>query len=374
LIIRPSIINSLSDAYSKKIIIASAQLTIPEFVLSLKYISCIQKYPEVQMKRRDFFNTLVKGTIAAAAMNSLPLFERLAFSEEGGKSPANPVGASLESSGKVRLSSTPPDIIGLRNGSPEAMFESAIKALGGIGRFVPKGSIVLVKPNIGWNKTPAEGANTNPGLVGAIVRACLHQGAKKVFVMDHTCNEWQSCYSNSGIQEAAVAAGATVIPANAESSYREVTIRNGRVLRRVQAHETFLDADVVINVPVLKHHMGARMTCALKNFMGVVWDRRAWHKEGLHDCIADFSLLRKADLTIVDAFTVMTRNGPRGVSPNDLVMKKMLIAGVDAVAIDTAAARILDAPMDEIPYLSMAEGLGIGTVNLEKLKIERITL
>lgn len=319
------------------------------------------------MRRRDFFNSLFKGALAATALANLPMMERLAFSAEES-------GTLTGAASKAVVSSTPPDLVALRNGSPEDMFARAMDLMGGLGRFVPKGSVVLVKPNIGWDKTPAEGANTNPGLVGAIVKACLKQGAKKVYVMDHTCNEWKNCYANSGIEAAALAAGGSVVPANVESAYREVAIKDGKVLKSAQAHEIFLDADVVINVPVLKHHMGARMTCALKNFMGVVWDRRFWHRQGLHDCIADFTLLRKADLTIVDSFTVMTRNGPRGVSANDLVMKKMLLAGVDAVALDTAAAKILDAPMDEVAYLSKAHSLNLGTTDLTKLKIERITL
>ena len=95
-----------------------------------------------------------------------------------------------------------PDLVAVRGGEPLQMFDRAITAMGGIEKFVKPGQKVVVKPNIGWARTPAEAANTNPDLVGHIVKLCLKAGAKEVKVFDNTCNEWQQCYQLSGIEKA----------------------------------------------------------------------------------------------------------------------------------------------------------------------------
>lgn len=237
---------------------------------------------------------------------------------------------------------TPPDLIGVKNGAPSQMFETGIKALGGMSRFIKKGQMVLVKPNIGWNKTPAEGANTQPDLVAKIIQHCYKAGAKKVFVFDHTCNEMEASYKNSGIQKAVEESNGILISGNDEKHYKKnYTIKGAKSLKESRIHETYMEADFIINVPVLKNHRSARMTAAIKNLMGVVWDRRYWHRNDLHQCIADFPLVRSPHLTVIDAYSVMTQNGPRGLSPEDLVIRKNQIISTDQVLADTAAAMTL---------------------------------
>lgn len=317
----------------------------------------------MRISRRNFIRTATLSALALAAwpFGSRPDLAGAAETATGlGGSPAGVNGY--------------PDLVGIRNGTPRAMFEAAMKSLGGMDRFVKKGNIVVVKPNIGWNKTPAEGANTNPELVHSVVSAAIAAGAKKVYVFDNTCNEWKACYANSGIERAASDAGATVVPANADTSYKTVKLKGTKTITEAQVHELWHDADVVINVPVLKHHGSGRMTASLKNLMGVVYDRRFWHRNGLHECIAEFPTFRKPDLNIVDCYTVMMANGPRGINPEDLALKKMLVAGTDLVGVDTAAAKILEVDPAEVPYLGMAQRLGLGTMALDTLKIERVTL
>jgi uncharacterized protein (DUF362 family) len=110
----------------------------------------------------------------------------------------------------------------------------------------------------------------------------------------------------------------------------------------------------------------------MKNLMGIVWDRRFWHRNDLHQCIADFATWRKPDLNIIDAYRVMTRNGPRGVSEADIVIKKSLILSTDMVAADAAAAKIFGSEPSTIPYIKIAHEMGVGNMNLEELNIERI--
>ncbi|PKL44246.1 MAG: tat (twin-arginine translocation) pathway signal sequence [Candidatus Riflebacteria bacterium HGW-Riflebacteria-1] len=268
-----------------------------------------------------------------------------------------------------------PDIVAVMGGTPVEMLDRALTAAGGLSRFVKQGQKVLVKPNIGWDKTPEEGANTNPTLVKHLIQLCFKAGAKEVNVFDNTCNHWQACYSNSQIEAAVKEAGGTMLMAHEESYYTEIDLPHGVALKKAKVHKAWLESDVIINLPILKHHGGARMTAAMKNLMGVIWDRRHYHRTDLHQCIADFTTIdKKPTLNIIDAYSVMMRNGPRGVSTADLATKKMLLLSTDMVAIDTAAARILEAQPDEIAYIAMAAALNTGIADLSKLKIERITI
>lgn len=275
---------------------------------------------------------------------------------------------------RLLASATVPDLVAVRNGEPEAMFDAAIAALGGMGRFVKPGQTVLVKPNIGWSLPPERAANTHPGLVGRIVEQCYRAGARQVLVFDHTCNYWEDCYRLSGIAAAVRSAGGRMLPGNDESFYRRVELPHAAHLRIVKVHGAFLDADVVINVPVLKHHGSARLTIGMKNLMGVVWDRGIWHAKDLHRCIADFAAFRRPDLTVVDAYRVMFRNGPRGVSTADVRLERMQIVSPDIVAADAAAGRVLGLDPGQVPYIVHASRMGLGRMDLERLDIRRITL
>lgn len=267
-----------------------------------------------------------------------------------------------------------PDLVAVRDGSPAQMFEAGVRALGGMGRFVKKGQSVLVKPNIGWSKTPSEGADTNPELVGRVIAAAYSAGAGKVHCFDHAVNREADCYRRSGIERAVRDNGGFMASGEDQSRYRTVPVPGARVLKEVAVHELYLDCDVVINVPILKCHGGGRMTAALKNLMGVVWDRRFWHRSDLQRCIAEFPLVRKPDLNVLDAYLVMVEHGPIGLSTEDLEAKKMQILSPDMVLTDTAGAKVLGLAPDDIPYLDMAAELGIGRMDLDRAAVKRISL
>ena len=289
-------------------------------------------------------------------------------------------GAALTLGGRAGLLAMPPqakpyDLVAVMGGTPEAMFDIGIQSLGGIGSFVSKGQRVVIKPNIGWDVTPERAANTHPGLVKRIIEHCFRAGARDVFVFDNTCDNWTRSYQNSGIEKAARDAGAKVVPGNSESYYQGIEIPGAKVLRSAKIHQQILESDVFINVPVLKHHSSTRMTAAIKNMMGVVWDRRFWNKNNLHQCIADYTLYEKRpQLNIIDCYNVMIKNGPRGVSVDDLVEMKSLIISRDWVAADAAAARMMDLGPAQIDYIPIAHGLGSGNMNLEELNIHRIRM
>jgi len=271
------------------------------------------------------------------------------------------------------------DIVAVMGGEPDAMFKRAIAEMGGMGKFVKKGYKVAVKPNIGWDKTPELAGNTNPKLVAEIIRQCFAAGASEVTVFDHTCDDWVKCYKNSGIEAAAKAAGAKVMPAHEESYYRTITLPKGKSLKEAKVHQAILDSDVWINVPILKHHGGANLSMSMKNHMGIVWDRRIFHSSDLQQCIADICTMQKKPvLNIVDAYRTMKTNGPRGKSAADVVDTKSLFMSQDIVAVDTAAAKffgqIRDMPLDHVGHLANGQTLSLGTMNIDKLNIKRIKM
>jgi len=282
----------------------------------------------------------------------------------------NPLFAAPEADGKG-----PWDLVAVRNGDSVAMYEAGIAALGGITAFVKKGQSVVIKPNIAWDKPPEIPANTNPDLIGALVRDCLKAGASKVTVFDHTCHKWERSYKTSGIAKAVTDAGGVMAPANLKKQYREVEIPKAKTLKKALIHKAMLDCDVFINVPVLKHHGGAKLSLTMKNLMGVVWDRRFFHKNGLDQCIADICFApRKPDLNIIDAYRILRKNGPQGRAPEDGEVAKYQMLGTDMVALDAAAAKLFGMKPSELGYVKIAGEMGAGKADLSKVKIKRITL
>lgn len=306
------------------------------------------------MKRREFFKKSAGAGLAAGAALSLGGYGKL--------------WATNPSSAKY-------DMIAVMGGNPDAMFDLGIQELGGMGMFVKEGQKVLVKPNIGWDVVPELAANTNPLLVKRIIEHCFKAGAREVYVFDHTCDNWVNTYKNSGIAKAAKSAGAKVVPGNSEHYYQTINIPGGVKLKSAKVHELLLSTDVFINVPILKDHNSTRMTCCLKNTMGIVWDRGYWHSNNLHQCIADFALYeKKPALNVIDCYNVMVKHGPQGVSKEDVVQMRSQILTTDWVAGDAAAAKMLGVEAEKIDYLPIAYKMGLGNMKLDSLNIKRIKM
>jgi uncharacterized protein (DUF362 family) len=268
-----------------------------------------------------------------------------------------------------------PDLVAAKGTSLTAMFDQSLLALGGLGQFVQKGKTVLVKPNMAWAVGPEASANTNPALVAHIVKNLLNVGAKKVYVFDNPCDNWKDAYQISGVEKAAKEAGATVAPANSEGYYQKVDILGSTSLIDAQFHELYLEADVIVNVPVLKHHGGARMTASMKNLMGAIWDRRPLHAKGLDETIPELLLSKKPTLHVVEAARVMLTGGPRGHGDSKYLASQMLIVSRDPVATDVACAKILETNGIRAPkYIEIGERLGLGVAELSKLKVQRLVV
>jgi uncharacterized protein (DUF362 family) len=305
------------------------------------------------MKRRDF----LKSGLLAGASVTLPGVYGNIFARTS--------------------STTPPafDLVAIKGGEPDAMFDEAIKQLGGIKNFVKKNQKVLVKPNIGWDTVPERGANTHPKLVGRVIKHCFDAGAKDVYVFDHTCDDWKRSYANSGIEKAVKDAGGTLVTGSSESMYQEVSINAGKSLTKAKVHELVLDSDVFINMPILKSHSSTKLSLCMKNMMGVVWDRGYWHRNDLHQCIADYATYnKKPTLNILDAYYMMKQNGPRGVSTADVALMKSQILSTNMVVADAAAAKMFGLEPSDVGHIKIADSMGLGTMDLSKLNIKRIIL
>jgi len=256
----------------------------------------------------------------------------------------------------------------IKGGEPAAMAREAMKMLGGMEKLVKSGDTVVVKPNIGWNKKPEYAANTNPDLVAEIVKMCYEAGAKTVKVFDRTCNNEFDCYSASGIKKAAAKVKAKV---KYFDSFKvtEVKLEKGLALKSWPVSDEALSADVIINVPVAKHHGMAKLTLALKNLMGVIGGDRGEIHRDYPKKIADIYMMVRPELTIIDCYRILKQHGPQGGNLEDVETKKMLIASTDPVSADAYAAGLFGLEPSGLEYLVTAASAGLGEMDLSKVKI-----
>jgi uncharacterized protein (DUF362 family) len=249
--------------------------------------------------------------------------------------------------------------------------EKAIEALGGMSRFVKKGDVVLIKPNIGWNHGPALAANTNPEIVAALIRLCLAAGAKTVKVGDNTCNPARKTYETSGIAAAAEALGAKVVYLD-KDRFRKTAIRGERV-KDVPLYPEILDCDLVINVPIAKHHVLSKATLCMKNYMGVIENRGLFHQD-LPSCLTDLTRYMKPRLCLLDAVRTMTQHGPSGGRPEFVKLKWTVAAGTDIVALDAFGAELLGHKPRDIATVVKADKAGLGKMDYRKLAMKEIAV
>ena len=261
------------------------------------------------------------------------------------------------------------------NADPREITRRAIAAIGGIERFVKKGTEVIIKPNVCTAYYPFEyAATTNPEVVAALVQLCLEAGAKRVRVMDFPFGGTpQASFDKSGIAAAAKAAGST-IETMSNMKYRDVQIPQGKRLKQWKVYGDILDADVLINVPIAKDHGSATLTLGMKNLMGVVLDRNGMHSRGLHQSIADISSVVRPHLTVVDAIRILTNNGPTGGNLNDVKKLDTVIASADIVAADAFATTLFNMKPADIDYIRFGDEMGLGKMDLKSLKIEQVSV
>lgn len=312
-----------------------------------------------EIERRAFLKTLAIGAAAAGA------------SALG--APVAPVAAVAP---RAHAAEPTSELSVARKGSPDALARAAVEGLGGMKRFISRGDVVLVKPNIGWDRTPEQAANTNPEVVAAVVKMCLEAGAKTVKVVDRTCNEARRCYKQSGIRDAvsAISDPAVSVEFIDERAFTDKAVKGPQSMQSWSYYKGVLEADKLINVPIAKHHNAARLTMALKNVMGVIGGNRGNIHSDLDRNIAALNTAIKFDLIVLDAVRILINNGPQGGKLTDVRKIDTVVAGIDPVAVDSFGATLFGITGMDVAHVRNAHALGLGEIDLGKVRIKEIAL
>jgi uncharacterized protein (DUF362 family) len=263
-------------------------------------------------------------------------------------------------------------VVKVEGESPYAITKKAVEALGGMGKFVSTQDIVMVKPNIGWNRTIEQAACTNPEVVKAVIEMVLNAGAKKVIVMDHTCHKPEDTYKRSGIANAAKEAGAEV--RYADDNRLIVHDFKGSRVTRWPTYKDFLDVDKFINVPILKHHGSAGLTIGMKNLYGILGGNRGKLHRNMGMSIADMGHGFKTHLTIVDAYRVLIRNGPVGGRISDVELKKTIIASANILEADVVSANLFGMDPMKIGFIQAAVEKNMGQTDFNKINLKTLKI
>lgn len=304
--------------------------------------------PGFPLGRREAISRIGSATLAAAAVGA----GTLGFLDRRSAAAAPP---------RIRdwRVASPEEVraFAARGDDPAANTRQVIAALGGMDRFVRRGEMVLVKPNVGWDRIPEQAANTDPRVVAELVRLCLSAGAGRVVVADVSCNDPARCFSRSGVMAAARAAGAEVLDA------RRLEMKAAALPGSAAGLEVIaplLAADKVINVPVAKHHGLSRVTVGMKNWLGVLGQGRNRLHQDIDRSIAELGAIFRPTLTVVDATRVLLSNGPQGGSLSDVKALGMVAAGLDPVMLDAWGAQQLGVVPRSLGFIREAESRGLG--------------
>ena len=314
--------------------------------------------------RRELLIDLLRvgGLGAASAVLGLWLHRRSHRPEEG---------SALEVRKNFTVPPDPhlPEMVVAQGDDPRQLVARAIRELGGIKRFISRGDVVVIKPNMAWDRTPEQAANTNPDVVAATVQLCWEAGAKKVIVTDVSTHEPRRAFQRSGIAAAARAEGAQVILPE-ERMFKEVNLR-GEVLDLWPVFEPFVAADKMINIPIAKQHSLTGATLGMKNWYGILGGQRHRLHQLIHESLADLADFMRPTLTIIDAYRVLIRNGPVGGDLGDVELKKTLIAGTDPVALDAYAGKAYwNIAPETMRYLKLAQDRGLGKLAFEQVRTQ----
>ena len=332
----------------------------------------IENYEQALTRREALLQILRVGGVAAAAGGAgfwLDARSKRPMASAAEQSRKDHRVAAASGAPILAIAQYPADGGNAQPGEPAALVRSVLEDLGGISRFVRPQEVVVIKPNIAWDRTPEQAANTNPEIVAEVVRQCREAGAKRVIVTDVSCNEARRCFHRSGIEAAAKAAGAEVILPDPDL-FREVAL-GGVMLQTWPVFSLFLEADKILNLPIAKHHGLCGVTLGMKNWYGILGGQRSRLHQQIHQSLADLAGFMLPTLTIMDCYRILLRNGPTGGNLEDVALKKTVIAGTDPVALDAYVAKAYwDLDPERLPYLQLASNRGLGTIEFEKLDVK----
>jgi len=299
------------------------------------------------LDRRKF----LAGLAVSAAGLLVPKGQLPAFPAQKGAKPAEKPKAEKPKAEKYSMAV-------VKGADPTLITRKAVELIGGMGSFVSRGDVVLVKPNIGWDRTEEQAANTNPFVVAALVAMALEAGAKKVVVADNPCNDARRTYKRSGIEDAAKKAGAEML--FMEDRHYVKTNLNGEVLKDWLLFRGALDADKIINVPVAKHHGLGGVTLLMKNLMGVTGGARNLMHQRLPESIVDLQAFFKPQLNVLDAVRILKANGPQGGSTKDVEKLDTVAASADPVRLEAYGVTLFGKKAGDFRAIGLAEKRGLG--------------
>ncbi len=264
-----------------------------------------------------------------------------------------------------------PQLVAIKGEDYLQLVLKAIETLGGIDQFVKSGDKVVVKPNMGWDRTPEQGANTHPLVVRALVELALDGGAAQVKVFDYTCNEKRRCYRNSGIVDELKKIGDPKVRWEHvdKRKFVPVDIVQGKSLKNWSIYKDALTADSYINVPVAKHHGLSRLSLGLKNSMGVIGGNRGRLHYNLGQELADLATVVQPSLTVIDATRMLLRNGPQGGRLSDVRIADTVVASADPIAADAYTTTLFGLNPEDIESTVAGHKMGLGEMDLEKMNI-----
>jgi uncharacterized protein (DUF362 family) len=263
-------------------------------------------------------------------------------------------------------------------GEPAAAVDSLFSSLGGLKKLIPgdvEGATVLLKPNICLPHPPASATTTSPELIDALCSYLAGHKVKRVIVTDHTLQKAERFEENAIVKAGQKYKQAKVIIANEQRMYEPAEIK-GKVLKKTELLKTLDRADFVINVATAKNHSATQVSLAVKNLMGVVWNRSEFHtKLDLHQAIGDLALAVRPGLNIIDASRVLLNGGPTG--PGPVTRDNRIFASTDILALDSVVTaryafggKTLTA--NEIPHLRAAYDNGVGEIDIKKIDLQKV--
>jgi len=252
------------------------------------------------------------------------------------------------------------------------LVRKTFEAAGGVSRFVPNASVVAVKPNLSWARAPQFAATTHPEVLKAVVELCQEAGAKEVRIVDHTIHDARQCFALSGAGMVAKETGADLVFPRS-TLMREMKIGGSR-LDAWAVFTPVIEADVLINLPIAKHHSLSTLTLGMKNWIGAVGGNRWSLHQDIHQTIVDLAQFFKPTVTLIDAVRIMTANGPSGGSTADVVTKNTLILSNDPVAADAAGALLFGRRPEEIGFIRLAQKQGLGTYDAARLEQKKVSV
>jgi len=261
--------------------------------------------------------------------------------------------------------------------TPAERARGAVALVGGMTSFVSRGDVVVLKPNIGWDRTPEQAANTDPEFVVAVAEMCLAAGAGSVRVFDRTCNDPRRCYVNSGIKDAVER---FALKNRVEDTLRiyhvedrkfvRTSIPNALSIKEWDLYRDALEADKIINLPIAKHHSLAGITLGLKNMMGIMGGNRGKIHYRLSECLLDIHRRVPVALTVIDAGRVLLRNGPTGGNLADVKPFGKAFASRDVVAADVVAAeKIFRLAPRDVGHIGKAMESGLGVSSVAQIRL-----